>query len=695
MRNETDSPEKSRDGSPLNHDDPRMSLTVGDFITSVINLSIYLAHRSGKPRPDQMASQERPEWWKPSLYPTVDISPKNEDTALSKVVHLQPPSPRAPGILTIASCHVSGLRFPDHVRGSGYTGSGAAIVQNKWQVYAILEYEAFQERIEDFNWDISGRVRWSRVHGPLKFDIYRPSQLNVHLLVRSSSCSGLKEELQVIPLGLIKYDPFQEAGSPDRGRRNIQDSTVKIRINVSYIEKKGPDPDVWQNWTQEWSVLKNASYAYIICKRGNGNRKYAMRTLPLVVLDADADITQNIRSKIQQHPFIAPLQFVFESPQGLSLLSPVPSSGHLFYYLQKERRFELDEVMFYAAELVCVLEHLHGLGIIASLKLENILLDSFGHISLCSPNIFGLASNDKNCLLLGTEYPAPELLTGGEISEKVDWWGFGIVLYEMMVGLPPFQHKNAGEQRQKTLSQALQIPKGFPPAANDILHSLLQKSPANRLGANGASELKTHAFFQGINWQELLQRKQMSPLMPVNISTSFVPNPKAPKQRSTPFVVNGVDIRNKFNAITVESHKGEENRVNIYDDVALDAYKHGWELVWDQNIRQFHFKNRLTDEKRPVGPQGSYTTVEAEKAPRTASVSKSNPTVPEDNDEAISRRPSVDQKRDALAAALKAGYNSRVVSRILTYDIDLNIAILKYDHKPDSIIDAIPVTPLE
>ena len=107
------------------------------------------------------------------------------------------------------------------------------------------------------------------------------------------------------------------------------------------------------------------------------------------------------------------------------------------------------------------------------------------------------------------EYLAPELLLGHGYTKTVDWWTLGVLLYEMLTGLPPFYDENTNEMYRKILQDPLHFP-GLdivPAAAKDLLTKLLDRNPERRLGANGAAEIKAHHFFANIDWRKLLQRK--------------------------------------------------------------------------------------------------------------------------------------------------------------------------------------------
>ena len=124
------------------------------------------------------------------------------------------------------------------------------------------------------------------------------------------------------------------------------------------------------------------------------------------------------------------------------------------------------------------------------------------------------------------EYLAPELLVGNGYTKTVDWWTLGVLLYEMLTGLPPFYDENTNVMYRKILQEPLSFPgpEVVPPAARDLLSRLLERDPQARLGANGAAEIKSHHFFANIDWRKLLQRKYEPSFRPnVVCLGSFVP----------------------------------------------------------------------------------------------------------------------------------------------------------------------------
>ncbi len=395
-------------------------------------------------------------------------------------------------------------------------------------IYAVLEYgsaQAYSEAIycehrkgQNFVlWRGATRTPWTKGSSSFKFDVFSASsELTVFLFDRKLDAPTGKQE--VTSLGRIRLRPFLEPWVPGEQWVDVEDGTGQLELGVSYLEKNVPPLGDWDVWT----VCREVRFGDLVrVKKRDTNRTFAMRTIctPDAVPCPEPETVRRI-----EHPFVAPLEFALESPEGLSLLSPMASGGHLFSYLQRERRFDLDKAKIYAAELTCALESLHSrLSIPAYPKPENIALDVFGHISLCSPGLFGRDGEKDGAAVRprAGDIPAPELLLRHEVSEAVDWWCLGVLLYEMLTGLPPFYNADIQEQRHQIINQALQLPEGLPTAAGDFLIKLLDKDPIRRLGANGASEVKTHAFFDGIDWLALMQLRREAPFDPREAETVF------------------------------------------------------------------------------------------------------------------------------------------------------------------------------
>lgn len=248
---------------------------------------------------------------------------------------------------------------------------------------------------------------------------------------------------------------------------------------------------------------------------------YALKTLRKQHIISRMEVTHTLAERTVlariTNPFIVPLKFSFQSPEKLYLVLSFINGGELFWHLQKEGKFSMNRSRFYIAELLTALESLHELNVIyRDLKPENILLDYQGHIALCDFGLckLNMTNNDKTNTFCGTpEYLAPELLLNQGYTRSVDWWTLGILLYEMLTGLPPFYDDDVPTMYRKILQNELKFPTWLENTdAQDLLIKLIQKDPSKRL--NDAQVIKNHSFFKDIDWQKLLSKNYLPPFKP-------------------------------------------------------------------------------------------------------------------------------------------------------------------------------------
>jgi serum/glucocorticoid-regulated kinase 2 len=253
-------------------------------------------------------------------------------------------------------------------------------------------------------------------------------------------------------------------------------------------------------------------------------RIFAMKVLKKSVIAAKGQ-TEHTRSERSilceiRHPYIVRLRYAFQSDEKLYLVTDYYNGGSLFYHLRKSRGFSDPRARFYAGELILALDHLHNSGIIyRDLKLENILMDHVGHIALTD---FGLSKenvtdvfNSQLTTFCGTaEYIAPELLKGQKYGASVDWWSFGILLYEMMGFRTPFYDKNRKLMFHGIINLEPSFPAHFTVSSKNVLLRLLDKEASRRLGSKGAEEIKMSEFFKPLDFQKLIGREITPPFKP-------------------------------------------------------------------------------------------------------------------------------------------------------------------------------------
>ncbi|TPX33472.1 hypothetical protein SmJEL517_g03615 [Synchytrium microbalum] len=400
------------------------------------------------------------------------------------------------------------------------------------------------------------------------FDVSREHELAVSIYQRGAGGAD-------ILLASVKLRPkFTDGGLQDEWYQSQNFSSDgkeaangEIHLQIGFKKLGGKHMDI-----EEFELLKvigKGSFGKVMqVRKKDTSRIYAMKILKKSHIVERSEVSHTLaeRTVLAQinHPFIVPLKFSFQSPEKLYLVLAFVNGGELFHHLQREGRFSEDRARFYTAELLCALECLHGYNIIyRDLKPENILLDYTGHIALCD---FGLCKLDmkqgaKTNTFCGTpEYLAPELLLGQGYTKAVDWWTLGILLYEMLTGLPPFYDENTNEMYRKILIDELRFPDDIGSQAKDLLKGLLNRDPNERLGNEGPEAIKNHPFFADINWSKLMARKYQPPFKPNVASATDTSNfdeeftSEAPTDSVTETSHLSETVQQQFAGFTFQAH---------------------------------------------------------------------------------------------------------------------------------------------
>uniref|UniRef100_A0A665VPE7 Protein kinase C n=1 Tax=Echeneis naucrates TaxID=173247 RepID=A0A665VPE7_ECHNA len=250
----------------------------------------------------------------------------------------------------------------------------------------------------------------------------------------------------------------------------------------------------------------------------------------VVLMDDDVECTmveRRVLSLAWENPFLTHLYCTFQTKENLFFVMEYLNGGDLMFHIQNCHKFDLHRATFYAAEIICGLQFLHGKGIIyRDLKLDNVLLDSEGHIKIadfgmCKENMMG--QEMRTSTFCGTpDYIAPEILLGQKYNSSVDWWSFGVLLYEMLIGQSPFHGRDEEELFQSIRTDNPIYPRWLTKDSRDILVKLFVREPEERLGMKG--DIRQHGFFSSTDWIALEQRQVAPPFRPTLSSPSDCSN---------------------------------------------------------------------------------------------------------------------------------------------------------------------------
>ncbi|XP_030761575.1 putative protein kinase C delta type homolog isoform X5 [Sitophilus oryzae] len=273
-------------------------------------------------------------------------------------------------------------------------------------------------------------------------------------------------------------------------------------------------------------VLGKGSFGKVLLAELKGTEYYyAVKCLKkdVVLEDDDVECTLIERKVLAlgtKHPYLCHLLCTFQTESHLFFVMEYLNGGDLMFHIQAERRFSEARARFYGAEIVSGLKFLHNKGIVyRDLKLDNILLDFDGHVriadfGMCKLQIFLDRMADTFC---GTpDYMAPEIIKGQHYNQCVDWWSFGVLLYEMLLGQSPFSGCDEDELFWSICNEKPVIPRFLSADANSVLTQFLEKDANKRLGNRFSphGDIQDHPFFQPIDWPALEARKLEPPFRP-------------------------------------------------------------------------------------------------------------------------------------------------------------------------------------
>ncbi|XP_030463945.1 uncharacterized protein LOC115683543 [Syzygium oleosum] len=437
-----------------------------------------------------------------------------------------------------------------------------------------------------------------------------------------------KERRHILEMKLADADVTEEE------QNNLLKHLEKKETEYMRLQRHKMGADDFEPLTM---IGKGAFGEVRICREKATGHVYAMKKLKKSEMLRRGQVEhvkaeRNLLAEVDSN-CIVKLYCSFQDEEYLYLIMEYLPGGDMMTLLMRKDILTEDEARFYVAETVLAIESIHKHNYIhRDIKPDNLLLDRNGHMKLsdfglCKPldcsnlqekdfsvgnNLSGALSSDGRPLAskrtqqeqlqhwqrnrrtlaystVGTpDYIAPEVLLKKGYGMECDWWSLGAIMYEMLVGYPPFYSDDPMSTCRKIVNWRTHLK--FPeeaklsPEAKDLISKLLCNVD-QRLGTKGADEIKAHPWFKGIEWDRLYQ-----------IKAAFIPE-----------VNDELDTQNfeKFeeadNQIQTSTRSGPWRKMLSSKDINFVGYTYkNFEIVNDNQLPGIaELKKKNTKPKRP------------------------------------------------------------------------------------------------
>ena len=355
----------------------------------------------------------------------------------------------------------------------------------------------------------------------LLFFIANEKDLTKYLINKKERKTNKKGMYKIEPTQLMSIREFIESG----GNMGLNTHANSMLLEEEF--KKGSESKYKNEKLKNFKIIKiigKGKYSTIYLA------KYQSDFVALKIFDKinlykhnlieRVELEKNILCSFEDEKFLCHMKFYFTTESKIIFVLPFYAGGDLFNLLLEKKKFYETHAAFYAVQIVHMISFLHSKNIIyRDLKLENIMVNDNGYLTLIdfgNCKIIEEPQELETSFVGAPDYISPEVITGEGHNKMTDWWSFGVILYELLHGRPPFHDENM--ERIFDLITISKVRFNSKIILNDdtkdLILKLLIKDPNKRMGIGEYDQIIAHPFFVSVNPKNIIIQKTSPPLKP-------------------------------------------------------------------------------------------------------------------------------------------------------------------------------------
>ena len=306
-----------------------------------------------------------------------------------------------------------------------------------------------------------------------------------------------------------------------------QENSFPIKKNLFEYKPKNNNFKISKTFFEFLYVIGRGGFGKVWkVKHKKTLKQYALKEMSKLKI-IDRKSVKSIKTEREflsklHHPFLVNMIYSFQDSENLYLVMDLFLGGDLRYHICHKKHFDEIQSKFFCACVILGLEYIHKNNIIhRDIKPENLVLDEKGYLAITDFGIAKKNKTDNSSETSGTPgYMAPEVLCAQNHSFPVDFFAVGVMCYEFLKGFRPYLGRNRQEIKDGILAKQAHIHRkelfenGWSLDAGNFINKMLYRKPYKRLGYEGINEIKECNWFKSFNWDDLLNKKIISPYLP-------------------------------------------------------------------------------------------------------------------------------------------------------------------------------------